>query len=422
MLRKLKTIIQKIKRKGRRLVNRLINMLSFISKKLRACLKKLSKILAGRINPNLILFDSPFYGDNAKVLSDYILKNKPNYKIIYLIERNQKVQSHERVKYIRRSYRVGAKEDAPYSLSAYYYATKAKYIFYTHSFEWAGKRNENQLIINLWHGTGYKGSRTIREENVFDFMLVPGDVFIKSKALYYGCEENRILTLGYPRYDLYCENNFEKVDTFLKSLSMDLRKNKIVLWLPTFFSDVDLLVYDDPLPYIYSGLPLIATLQQILDLDKFCGENNIKLIIKKHNFKHAWTPLDGDVDQLKNISILSDVGFKNFKVELYELLPLTSGLISDFSSVAVDYLLLEKPLAYVVKDLKNYEKTRGFVFDDPLIYMPGYHVYTLDHLSAFIFDVAQGVDKYQKLREEKMPLMHNKTDNYSKRIVDYFNL
>lgn len=385
-------------------------------------MKKIIKIITKKLNANLILIDSPFYGDNAKVLLDYILEHKPQYKVVYFIEKNQKVTSHAKVKYIERAYQVGAKAAHKYSLISYYYAAKAKYVFYTHSFEWPGDRVKGQLVINLWHGTGYKGSRGVRKENVFDYMMVPGDVFVKSKAMYFGCEEDRILTFGYPRYDLYQKNRFEKVNQFFSSLNIDIQKEKVILWLPTFFVDDDLLAYENPLPYVYSGLPLIERLEQMTELNEFCRANHIKLVIKKHNFKHALTPLDTKMDQFENVLNLSDLEFRKFSLELYELLPFTSALISDFSSAAVDYLLLDKPLAYTLSDLEDYRKTRGFVFDDPAEYMPGYHVYHLDNLKAFIFDVAQGEDKHQQTRENKMSVMHNKTDNYTRRILEHFNL
>ena len=259
--RRIKRAAITIRKKG--VINTVKRALYVIAKRLYRHIKKLAKITAGRVDPTMILFDSPFYGDNAKVLADYILKHKPSYKIVYFVEKDQKVTPHKRIKYIKRSYKVSTKSENAYSLNAYYYAAKAKYIFYTHSFSWAGERNKGQLIVNLWHGTGYKAARTIGAEDIFDFMIVPGDIFVKSKARFYSCKEEKILPLGYPRYDLYQSSNFKKIKQFYEDLDINTNDNKVIFWLPTFAADGDLLAYENPLPYIYSGIPLIENLKQI---------------------------------------------------------------------------------------------------------------------------------------------------------------
>ena len=61
----------------------------------------------------------------------------------------------------------------------------------------------------------------------------------------------------------------------------------------------------------------------------------------------------------------------------YELIGISDGLLSDYSSVAVDYLLLDRPLGYVLADYNIYKEKRGFVFEDPLEYMPGEKIYNV---------------------------------------------
>jgi|GEM_PF-1537977 len=378
------------------------------------------RLIVDKVDPNLILLDSPYYKDNVKVLAEYILEHKPHYTVVCFIDKKQSPEANKSIKFIRRAYTAGEKN--AYSISAYYYALKAKHIFYTHSFKWVGKRNNGQVIINLWHGSGYKGGGANDSSHIFDYMMVPGDIFVQSKAEFFSCEKSKILTLGYPRYDLFKEKKHASSEEFLKKFNIDLKDSKLVIWLPTFIPVEYLPVYENPASYHYSGLPLLENLDQALELDSFCEEQQIKLLVKKHNLRYFETPLDNHLEDLKNLIILSDESFKQFQIELYDLLPITSGLISDFSSVAVDYLLLDKPIAYVLKDLEDYRKTRGFVFDNPLEYMPGHHIYHINDLKNFILDVTQGNDKYQKIRKEKMPFMHNQTENYSQRIIDHFNL
>jgi CDP-glycerol glycerophosphotransferase len=56
--------------------------------------------------------------------------------------------------------------------------------------------------------------------------------------------------------------------------------------------------------------------------------------------------------------------------DLSSFLPLCSLLITDYSSVAFDFLLLDRPLIYYVPDIDNYRAVRGFYFS-PDLAMPG---------------------------------------------------
>jgi CDP-glycerol glycerophosphotransferase (TagB/SpsB family) len=59
--------------------------------------------------------------------------------------------------------------------------------------------------------------------------------------------------------------------------------------------------------------------------------------------------------------------------DLNAYLPLCSVLVTDYSSVAFDFLLLERPVLYFVPDLDDYRRRRGLYFEpeqvmpDPLL-------------------------------------------------------
>lgn len=56
-------------------------------------------------------------------------------------------------------------------------------------------------------------------------------------------------------------------------------------------------------------------------------------------------------------------------MEIYNLLPQVDAIIGDYSSLCMQSLLLDKPMAYVVPDMEEYSKRRGFAFDPPTDYM-----------------------------------------------------
>ena len=85
-------------------------------------------------------------------------------------------------------------------------------------------------------------------------------------------------------------------------------------------------------------------------------------------------------------------------------------------------MLLDRPIGYVLTDFKEYEEKRGFVFKDPLAYMPGEKIHDYQGLEAFLGHVAQKEDQYKKEREALMPVMHNPAENYCERLAGWLKL
>ena len=293
------------------------------------------------------------------------------YQIIWLVEDPKKFQQYKtkNVKFVRS---IG-KHHIQRTVRAYYYALTSKYVLFTHVFRWVEKKLPDQIYVNLWHGCGYKASRRVPgKENIFDYCLVPGRVFIDTKAEFFGCDKEKVLPIGYPRYNLYKKDNPEVAKYFasLSSGASDSRPRKNILWMPTFIQTKDLIYYDNPIPSII-GLPLMNSVLDLDRLEKICEEANV---------------------------------------------------ITDFSSVAIDYILVDKPIGFTLDGLSDYAKTRGFAFEDPREYMPGEHLYNLDDLEVFIKNVSNGVDLGKELRSKVIDETHNKTEDYCKRILDRFEI
>jgi len=76
-------------------------------------------------------------------------------------------------------------------------------------------------------------------------------------------------------------------------------------------------------------------------------------------------------------------------VGLYALLGASSGLVTDYSSVWVDYLLLDRPLAFLVPDRASYARTLHPA--DVLDWVPGEVVDRSDRpFRAFLADLDAG--------------------------------
>ena len=116
-----------------------------------------------------------------------------------------------------------------------------------------------------------------------------------------------------------------------------------------------------------------------------------------------------DSFKLSNLYIFSAKAFEKECGDVFELLSQSDALISDYSGIALDYLVLDRPICDVVDDYDDYEKTRGFVFNDVFEYMPGTKAYIRDDIYNFIEQVSNNIDLY---KNERM-LVNSKVNKYT---------
>lgn len=362
-----------------------------------------------KVNENEILFYSvPDFSDNAKIFYEYLIKNLSSKKYIWLVK-NKTKKDTKATRYVKFSSRF---HTGP-TLKALYYAATSKHIFYTHVSPLDKiKVKDNQIIINLWHGCGYKDSEKkvskYIEINYFDYVLVPGKAFVETKSHFFGCSKEKVLPIGYPRYDILLSDD-KKTEALLKEIKGN---NKLIVWMPTFRKTLDGLFPEEKITKNYD-MPLLDSDDDFDKLNRICKDNNIVLCIKRHPFQLKYAAEDLE---LSNILFIDNEFLNDNNIELYSFLRYSDALITDYSSIAIDYLLLDKPIGFTLADFDDYLKARGFVFKEPLKYMPGYHIYNKGEIKSMLLDIANNVDKYKADRTLIMPEVHNKCDNYCERI------
>lgn len=371
-----------------------------------------------KVEENIYIFSSrPDFSDNAKYMYSYILNKHEgvNEKYIWLVNFDyQSTDCNNNTKFIK----LNSKFHKGQSLKALYYISKAKMIFFTHTSPMKElKKKDDQIIINLWHGCGYKsvekGEKSWIDDNPFDYALVPGTVFIKTKSEFWGCNENQILPIGYPRYDLLFQENLD-AEKYKKKICSN---NKLVVWMPTFRKTINGNYPEEQVCSNYD-LPLLSSDSEMKYLNEICKKENIVLCIKRHPMQLAYSC---EHLHLSNIIFIDNEFLVNNNIDLYSLLRYSDSLITDYSSIAIDYLLLDKPIAFTLNDFESYSKSRGFVFDDPKKYMPGHHIYNFSDLIDYLKSVAEGQDAYKGDRDRIMSDVHNRCDNYCERIFNHIN-
>lgn len=272
---------------------------------------------------------------------------------------------------------------------------RSKYVFYC-----AGKLpikpTAEQMVINLWHGIPCKAIGKLSnlnngEEFFFTYVCSVSEFYRPIMANAFGCPEENVCICGEQKTDK------------LFSKEANQASQKLIIWAPTFRQS-DVLGYDDS--KIATFLPCVDN-NDWEELNKAAKERNVKLIVKLHSAQN----LNGFREELySNLEIYSDASFRERGMDLYELLAESNALIADYSSVYLQYLILDRPIGFVLVDMEEYGNTRGFVFEDPLEYMPGDKIYDLDALYGFMEKVAKGIDPYQEERRRIRDIVHKYQD------------
>lgn len=350
----------------------------------------------------ILVFSSfPDYTDNAYAIYKYLLKTKgEKYKYIWIFSDKSKLAKYPGITAYYR-----------YNPLAIYYFFRAKYVFCTHGIYSFLTLRQGLKIINLWHGMPLKtiGCMDVQSSGVnptkADYLIATSPFFKEIMAKSFNdMPRERVLMIGQPRNDMF----FEPTD-FFKNRGIDATKySSIGIWLPTYKSSI---VGDIRVDGVYNenGISYLS-MDDLNRLDGFLKTNNALLIVKLH-------PMDAlqrvNFDTFNNLLIVKPTDFTE---QLYPLLGSADYLLTDYSSVWIDYCILKRPIGFVMNDVEEYRKSRGLTIDDLSEKLPGVIIDSYDKLLSFITELPDFDDKY-------MELYNSYCDNKaSERIVEYFDL
>ncbi len=243
----------------------------------------------------------------------------------------------------------GAVKSLRHAISFMGLMAQAKVVFICDTFLPASscRKTDGTKVVQLCHFSGpfkkigyattddvpayYKG-------NVFqnyDLVTASADMYVPLLTQAMRQKDGVVQPLGVSRSDIYyderwvrsCEENFYR-------LYPHARGKKIVLWAPTFRGT--------------AAAPDRLDNARIAQLQNELGEEWLVLI--KHH------PHDDAVAASAGCS-------SNCQLPSEQLLPVVDLLITDYSTVVLDYLAFDRPFILYAPDLDEYERTRGFFID-----------------------------------------------------------
>lgn len=247
------------------------------------------------------------------------------------------------------------------------------------------------ILIDLWHGIPLKKiCRDNKYEKDWDsprqkfrdrlinvplgnmYYVATSPVFVDIYQSAFNVKKERVLCIGQPRCDIF----FQKK----KPVPYFPGKN-IILYCPTHRNE---------------GAQKIDA-GKLFDLGKlegFLEKYNFYFVIKKH-FYHR--------DEVENLSLyphIADITGKN--IDIQRLVMETKAMVTDYSSIYIDYLLLDKPLLFYCPDYKEYiAKDREMYFDYEKV-TPGARADNFDALLKELVLFAENRNSYAKEERERV--------------------
>ncbi len=245
-----------------------------------------------------------------------------------------------------------------FTKKAYMLAT-AKYVFMNDNFMPLGYLNfrDEAVIVQLWHAEGaFKKfgldieqpadirAREIAANSKLTYVTCSSTEVVDIYASAFGIDKSKVLPIGSLRADVLLKSdNAAELRAEFEQKYPQCKGKKIVLYAPTFRDDPEI------------DKVFLSSFDYSL-FEKQLGDTHC-LLVRLHPQVHGETRIEGAIDatdfkSINDLTLISDV------------------LITDYSSVCMDFVLLDKPCVFFAPDLDEYTSRRPFYFDY-CEYVPG---------------------------------------------------
>lgn len=277
--------------------------------------------------------------------------------------------------------------------------------------------NKNQLVVDTWHGFPLKAMGFVdKGEKYKDYInkVWENVDIIASYSKLFNCvmnqcintDPNKYIVTGSPRNDFLHLSDGKRI--LSQMINVDLEGKRILLYMPTY-------------RFAQRGGRRDGDRKwdNIFGIRQFCynaftqflKQNDLVLLIKLHPAEES-VVID-NIQENENVFILRGEMLEENYVDLYEIVNAADLLVTDYSSVYFDYLLLDRPMIFVPVDLVEYENTRGLLLEPYDRWTPGPKVFEQACLEEQILKSLADHKHYKVEREYLSDLVHFYKDSKS---------
>ena len=301
---------------------------------------------------------------------------------------------------------LGYQTELSYSLRGFWLAMRAHSVFVS-----SGMVDVNQVaanaprLVQLYHGIPIK---KIGDDARAGFILVAYRIirlffpFVDPSYDYLVTSSPRmskIFSTAYPHAKSFVELGLPRNDVLAQKNDRYNETQKTIVYLPTFRANSSkaMKIFENFSPEL---------LQKILE------NSQSYFIIKLHPIQ---TKPNIDLSKYNRIS------FAEKSLNTYDLLKNASILITDYSSVYIDFLLTDRPIIHLANDLEEYcSKDRGLYFSFQEV-AAGEVCKSWHELNTSLETHLSGSDEYYAKRKLLRDLFYLNTDaGATQRVLEYF--
>ena len=363
---------------------------------------------------NLIIFTSEYgkaFRGNPKFLFEYVIDQVPEFEAIWIsfsydIYMKIKKKYPENVVYL-------------YSLKGFRAIIRSKFvIFHQITFDYGEIpfNKKKQIFIETFHGLvfknlGFKRKKTVEETNLlkntinnyYDIIVSTSELNSKSIIECFQVKSEKIIISGYPRNDIFNKDITDK--SVIREITKYKDKfEKVILYAPTFRDNGQVKYFP------FSDMDYVK-------LNNFLKEKEMILLIHSH-----FHDFNNDLHFKKKMSRIIPITKNNLEndlIDIYQALAVTDILITDYSSIFLDFLLLDRPIIFIPYDLKQFKQERGLFFDYNSN-TPGPKINSFKDFIQELEKASKGLDSYKDHRKEILEKFHKYKDNKSsERIINH---
>ena len=352
---------------------------------------------------NITFCSFPDYAGNAKALYEY-MRDKYDFHYTWI------VYNEKSVEVLRKSgvhaILIGTDEFKKY-------ISKTDVFFTTHA-NLAGDKIKTKkgIYIELWHGIGPKplgfltNNPTKKDydwysflSETLDYVIVPNEFWRVIFSSFFNMKPERILPLGFPmQREIMLSNGKENLANLL---DVDLSKySKIIYYMPTFKKGCG------------RGVEANINADNILNLKpydeemflKYLNDNDILLVVKRHPSDECEYKIIGN-DNIKNID---DVMLFTKGYNINNILNAADILITDYSSLCLEFSMLGRPSVYLTTDAMEYMNNRGIIFGNFDFWTDKFKCDNIDMLLKYLDTLINEKNKNYNLNNK---IMYNNNDD-----------
>ncbi|PAD22771.1 CDP-glycerol glycerophosphotransferase family protein [Terribacillus saccharophilus] len=277
--------------------------------------------------------------------------------------------------------------------------------------------NPNQLIIDTWHGFPLKamGFQDKNEQNKhvladrwgsINYVCSYSDFFSDLMIRCFKLNPDHIQMTGAPRNDLLLQR--PDIHFLKEEFDIDPSESRMIFFMPTYRQ----VAHNDRADTNLNRDNLFG--MESFDNDQFYDfleRENLELIVKLHPAEEKL--FLNHFEMQTRVHLLTDEMLTRYGMDLYEIMPLADMLITDYSSIYFDYLLLDKPIIFSPVDLQSYQQNRGFILDSYTNWTPGPKVTTQDALQDALASFIENPSWYGAERKQIRDQVHHFQDSKS---------